>query len=124
MKSNFWFSCVFVLLILVANRAEAVIQQLDPIDGYDCAGGMTTTNCFTSPTGTGWSGPATTACYAQGRNAQRCKSCEEDYYPNGQPTGYSVCKFVPRDAACDCTFTGPNSRKCTGNTASVCQYSW
>ena len=116
------FFGIFALFVIVVDPAEAMIQQYDPISGYDCAGDMTTTNCFSPPTGTSFSGPATTACYAKGRDHQRCRNCEPDYYPNGQPTGYNVCKYVPQHAACECEYM--DGKKCRGNTPSVCQYSW
>lgn len=113
--------CVFALFVMVADHGQAVVHQLDPVDGYDCAGGMSTSNCFSSPTATGWSGPVTMACEARGSRNQRCRDCVPDHGLDGQPLGHNVCAFVARNAACDCAPAG--QPRCTGNTWSSCSYS-
>ena len=51
---------------------------------------------------TGYQPPTITACTAFSNNNQRCRSCEDTYFPNGQPTGNQVCAYVARAASCKC----------------------
>lgn len=119
--TRFW--CLGLLTVFAFTvPAAASVQYPDDVDGYDCAGDMSTDNCFSSPTGTAWSGPVTTQCVAKGSSGQRCKNCQEHFTTRGQPSGYNICAFVARNAACDCTPVG--EYKCTGNTSSTCTYSW
>ncbi len=113
------YSVTAVLLLFLATFAEAAIHDKDTVDGYDCAGDMTTSNCFgPTPTSTG---PTMTACVASSANNQKCRDCMVAYDIWGQEQNYRTCNYVGRSAACDCTPVG--SSHCTGNTASTCTYS-
>ena len=110
--------CIAALLLIVAaSSVEASIQRLDPVDGYDCAGAMTTDNCF-GPTVTGSTGPVATSCVAM--KGQKCRDCMQAYDIWGQEQPYKTCNYVRRNAACDCTPAG--SSQCTASTASTCTY--
>ncbi len=124
MQSKMSLLLAISLLLAAAAPARGAIYYRETIDGYDCAGDMTTENCFSTPTGTKWSGPTTTACSAKGRDGQRCRRCAPSYDPDGNPREYNTCNFVPESAACDCTFASGETKKCSGNTASACEYSW
>jgi len=107
-----------IVVVLAAAPAQATIFQKTTYDGYDCAGDMTTTNCF-GPT---ISGPTATACTAAGRNNQRCRDCMEAYNSAGEPMGYNTCNYVRRSASCDCYPSGRPD--CVTNVASTCTYYW
>jgi len=107
-----------MILLMAASVAHGAIYQKDPVPGYDCAGDMTTANCF-GPTATA-GGTTATACVASGANRQRCRDCMTAYDIWGVELSYSTCNYVARRAACDCTPSG--SSHCTGNTSSTCTY--
>jgi hypothetical protein len=115
------FVCV-AMLMLAAGSAQAAIYYPQEVSGYDCAGNMSTTNCFSSPTPTGWTNPTTMVCEAKGSRNQRCRNCLPKYGLDGQPLGYNTCAYVADNAACDCKPAG--EIRCTGNTWSSCSYSW
>ena len=106
------------LLLFIATAAEAAIQRLDPVDGYDCASDMSTNNCF-GPTATP-GGLYITACKAEGRQNQRCRDCMEAYDSSGESMGYNTCNYVRRDAACSCFWTDTDCRGTSGS----CNYYW
>lgn len=101
MRRLTWLS--FLLLLVSALPAFAV--------DYPCADNETSCDPFASdqsdsnPNGN-FGGPTPTTCYALERSNQRCRSCETQYYDNGQPTGSTVCAYVNRNEACTCQFQG------------------
>jgi hypothetical protein len=117
-----WLVLIAAVLLFGAP-VQASIFQYTPVGGYECAEDMSTDDCFSSPTATGWQGPTVLACQARGSRNQRCRNCTPKYSSSGQPEGYSVCSYVSTNGACDCTPSGVNT-PCTANTASSCSYSW
>ncbi len=106
------------LFFFLASPMYAVVYEKDTVEGYDCAGDMTTTGCF-GPTATG---PWATECKAQGRNNQRCRDCMEAFNTSGQSMGYKACNYVRYDAACDCYPSGRPD--CITNIVTKCNYYW
>ena len=104
---------VFVALCVPAYA----VFHLDPVDGYDCAEGMSTDDCFSDPAGTAFSGPTVTACTAKRSRKEACKECAPAYDDNGQWKGYAVCAYVPWSSACYCdnakTAACTNKASCT-----------
>ena len=91
---------------------------------YPCADNMTSCggkDLFEGEgqnTGGGYKPPDITSCTASASRGQSCRECKEQYYDNGQPTGYTVCAYVTQTAACSCDIKGTS---CTPK--GTCSYS-
>lgn len=94
----------------VAAQASVQPSVLDTNDS-GCVEDGSTAGCFsdTGPTPTAYSGPTVTKCRAISKEKQRCRSCEDARYDNGQPKGYKICAYVGYHAHCSCKSAGtPN----------------
>lgn len=101
---------LLLLGFFVALCAPAyAVFQLDPTGGYECAEDMSTDDCFSNPTATGFNGPEVVACVAFKSKRQACRSCEPEFRRDGQPTGNGICAYVGWNGGCYCTGGGtPN----------------
>jgi hypothetical protein len=69
-------------------------------------------------TGGTYKPPDVTSCSATASRGQSCRQCREQYWDNGQPTGYTVCAYVTQSASCSCEIKGT---ACTNK--GTCDYS-
>ncbi len=114
------FARWFLVIACLASGvpAEAGIYTVNPVDGYDCAGDMSTADCFSGPTGTAFNGPTPTACTAEKSRNQACRECAPAYDDQGQWKGYAVCAYVPWSSACTCE----NARTANCADKGTCTY--
>jgi len=80
-----------VLVVILCAAIAPVVFALD----YPCADNQTSCggeDLFQSEgpnTGGGYKPPDITSCTASASRQQSCRTCKEQYYDNGQPTGYT-----------------------------------
>jgi hypothetical protein len=109
---------VFVLLVLAifpVLNAQAEVNNVDPIEGYDCAGTMNTSDCFS------YDDPYTTGSFG----TKDVKTCTKTacWFCDWQPRqNRSLCGQTRSEAKCYCNDTGLTCEK-DGGTSGWCKIS-
>ena len=109
---------VFFLVFLATFTpltARADVNNSDPIEGYDCAGSMTTSDCFS------YDDPDATGSFG----TKDVKSCTKAlcWFCDWQPRqNRSMCGQTKEEAKCYCNDTGLTCEK-EGGTSGWCKIS-